>query len=346
MHMARIFFDKDADLENLKDMTIGIIGYGNQGRAQALNLRDSGVQVVIGNPSDAYADIARTDGFEVFSISEASERADLLCILVPDEVMAHVYERHIAAHLRFHVALNFASGYNITFKQIVPPEHVDVTMVAPRMIGRGVRETYLSKMGFPSLIAVEQNASGRALDIALAMAKAIGSTRMGAIQSTFAEETLIDLFTEQSGDLLLIPRLMFEILVEEGCDPDVVIMELYGSGEMSEMYAAARDLGLWGQLRLHSRTSQYGQQVTSRNFLDMDAIRSRFRRVIQHVRSGDFAREWRAEYEAGLPNLINQTNENLQHPMQLAENHLYQLLGRRDRDLSHADWLVSGKEET
>jgi ketol-acid reductoisomerase len=133
---------------------------------------------------------------------------------------------------------------------------------------------------------------------------------------------------------------MFEVLVEAKCDPEVVVMELYGSGEMSELYAAARDMGLWGQIRLHSRTSQYGQQVIAKRFLDLEADRARLRRIVEYVQSGEFPKEWQAEQEAGLPNLLKVTNENLRHPMQIAENRLYRVLGRRDRDLVEAEWLL------
>lgn len=336
--MARLFFDSDANLTCLANRTVGILGYGNQGQAQALNLRDSGVRVIIGNQEDAFARQAREDGFAVYPIPEAAQQADILFLLVPDEIMPKIYRQQVEPHLRPQMVLNFASGYNITFGFIVPPPDVDVTLLAPRMIGKGVRETYLRGSGFPSLIAVHQDASGKALETVLALAKGIGSTRVGVALTTFAEETTVDLFSEQSGDLYF-PRLMFEVLVEAGCDPDVVLLELYASGELSEMYAAARDMGLWGQLRLHSRTSQYGQQITSLKFVDHEAIRNQLRKVVQHIQSGGFSREWAEEQERGFVNLIRVTNVNLQHPMQVAENRLYRLLGRRTEDLVSADWL-------
>jgi len=184
--------------------------------------------------------------------------ANVIFLLIPDEVMPRVYAEHIAPELRAGMTLNFASSYNITFKRIVPPTNVDVVMVAPRMIGKGVRDTFVRSLGFPSLIAVQQDATGRAQALTLAIAKGIGSTRMGAVQSSFQEETTVDLFSEQSGSLYLL-RLMFTALFEAGCNPDVVLLELYASGELSEVYASARDMGLWSQLRLHSHTSQYGQ---------------------------------------------------------------------------------------
>lgn len=339
--MAKIYFDQDADLEILKGRTVGILGYGNQGQAQALNLRDSGVNVCVGSPRDASAEQARADGFPVYSISEGVRNADIIFVLIPDEVMPAVYAADIAPNLSAGKALVFASGYNITYKRVVPPEDVDILLLAPRMIGKGVRDTYLSGIGFPSLVAVHQDASGQALPLTLALAKGIGSTRMGAVLSSFSEETTVDLFSEQIGMIYLF-RSMFEVLVEAGCDPDVVLLEIYASGEWSEVFAAARDLGLWGQLRLHSRTSQYGQQVTSREQMNLDSIRDQFREVVRHIQSGDFSQEWDQEQEAGYPTLAQVTEDNLRHPMQEAENRLYRLLGRREADLTTPAWLKGG----
>ena len=336
--MAKIYFDQDADLEDLAGRTVAIIGFGNQGASQALNLRDSGVEVIVGSPRDSSAERARMEGFEVFTIAEAAQKADILFLLVPDEVMPQAYTEYIASELRPGKVLNFASGYNITFGFIQPPPDVDVIMVAPRMIGKGVRDTFLRGTGFPSLIAVHQDASGKAMEITLALAKGIGSTRMGAVLTTFTEETTVDLFSEQIGELYF-RRIMFEVLTEAGCDPDVVLLEQYASGEWSEIYAAARDIGLWSQLRLHSLTSQYGQQVTSKRFLAADALREQMRRVVEHIRSGEFSEEWVREQQEGYENLLKVTTENLQHPMQAAENRLYRLLGRRDKDLVSPEWL-------
>jgi ketol-acid reductoisomerase len=239
--------------------------------------------------------------------------------------------------------LNFAHGYNIHYKYIEPRRDVDVIMIGPRMIGKGVRDTFVRGHGFPSLVAVHHDATGRAKARMLALAKGIGTTRMGAIESSFREETEIDLFSEQSADIH-IPRLMFEALTEAGFDPDVAILEIYASGELSEMYAEARDIGLWHQLKLHSRTSQYGQQITGRQWLDFDGTKAQFRQVINHIRSGKFAAEWAAEETGGCRNLVAVTDENLKHPMQIAENRLYRMLGRRKYDLQDAYWLKGKKE--
>lgn len=342
--MADMYFDGDADLKYLDDTIIGFIGYGNQGRAQALNLRDSGLTVIASSPMDWSMDMARQDNIPVYSLDEVVKSSDMLMMLIPDEVMPRYYEKHIKPHLREDMVINFASGYNITFDFIKPPDFVDVIMVAPRMIGKGVRDTFLRGDGFPSLIAVHQDASGKALERTLALAKGIGSTRAGVVMSSFKEETTIDLFSEQSGDLYF-PRVMFEVLTEAGYSPEAVLLEIYASGELAEMFAAARDMGLWGQLKLHSRTSQYGQQVTSLKFVDLDEMRDSLRKVVKHIESGEFAQEWQQEMEDGLPNLIAKTNENLQHPMQEAENRIYKLLGRRDKALTEANWLTENEAE-
>jgi ketol-acid reductoisomerase len=265
-------------------------------------------------------------------------------LLVPDEVLPRIWDAQVAPHLKNGVVLVFASGFNITFKEITPPEHADVVLVAPRMIGKGVRDTFVRGDGFPSLVAVAQDASGRAFDYALAIAKAIGSTRAGAIHSTFEEETTLDLYMEQIGEIYA-KRASFEVLTEAGYTPEVILLELYASGESAEIAFAARDIGLWHQLKLHSRTSQYGQQVTAQRFQDPEARKNQLRAVVQHIESGAFAEEWQAEKAGGLARLREKTNENLRHPMQVAENRLYRILGRRDYDLDSAEWLeASGSE--
>ncbi len=338
--MAKFYFDDDADLKYIEGKTVAIIGYGNQGRSQALNLRDSGVQVIVGSPSDNSAKRAKDDDFEVYSIAEASQKADILFMLLPDEVMPSVYEESIAPHLRPHMVLNFSHGYNIHYKKIVPPKDVDIILIGPRMIGQYVRETFVNGTGYPSLVAVGQDGSGNAHNVMLALSKGIGTTRMGAIESFFREETEVDLFSEQSGDFYVMKN-MFEALVEAGYDPDVVIMEMYASGELSEIFAAVRDIGLAHQLKLHSRTSQYGQVVTARKFSDESAIKQQFTDVINHIKSGDFEKEWDEEEKSEYKQLIKGTNEILKHPLQNTENRVYKKLGRRTADLIEADWIVN-----
>jgi ketol-acid reductoisomerase len=224
--------------------------------------------------------------------------------------------------------LVFASGYNIFFEFLIPPDFVDVALLAPRMIGQGVRDHYLNGEGFPSLVAVDQDASGKALERVLALAKGIGSTRMGAILSSFEEETVIDLFSEHLGGLYAIRR-SFEVLSEAGYNPEAILLELYASGEEIAIAKAARDQGLWGQITLHSRTSQYGQEVTARLTPEAEErAKDRLRGIIDHIRSGAFAKDWQAEQDNGYATLNQVRAQNLKHPMIQAEEALYRILKR------------------
>ncbi|MGI6705715.1 MAG: ketol-acid reductoisomerase [Clostridia bacterium] len=301
--MGKIYYDKDADLDYLKNKKIAIIGYGNQGRAQALNMRDSGVEdIIVGSIRDDSWEHARQDGFEVYSIEEASQKADILFMLIPDEYAPKVYEESIKPYLKEGVVLNFASGYNITFKLIKPPETADVIMVAPRMIGQGVREIYRSGKGFPAFIAIEQNASGKAKEIALAIAKAIGSTRTGVIEVSFRDETFLDLVAEQVTWPLILSVLteVYKFELEMGHPEEAVLMELYLSKEPAVMMEKMAEVGLFKQLPMHSHTSQYGQ-LSRFQMVDKDYIRSILRERYEHIQSGAFAKEWKEEQEKGLP---------------------------------------------
>ena len=326
--MARMYFADDSDLRHVAGQTVCIVGYGNQGRSQALNMRDSGLSVVVGSRRDESYEAARQDGFDVFPVGEAVERSDITFFLVPDEVMPRVFERDIAPNLAPGDMVVFASGYNIAFDLIEPPADVDVVMIAPRMIGAGVRDTYLSGEGFPSLIAVHQAATGNAFERMLALCEGIGSTRMGVIESSFLEEATVDLFAEQVGYLYAVRRYC-EVLVEAGCSPEVAMLEFYASGEGIETARAYRDIGLWDQITLHSRTSQYGQEVTARlSPEEEEAERSRLREIISRIQDGSFAREWAAEQGAGFPEFDRIRELNMAHEMRAVERKLYQVLGR------------------
>lgn len=326
--MAQWYFDDDADLNAIADDTIAIIGFGNQGRSQALNLRDNGLNVIVGSRSDESAKQAQSDGFEVLPLNEAVARASIIFLLVPDEIMPALYDEAVAPGLADGALLVFASGYNIYFKHIVPPAGVDVALIAPRMIGQGVRDHFLNGESFPSLIAVGQDATGRALARTLALSKGIGSTKMGVLVSSFEEETVVDLFAEQVGGLYAIRR-YFEALVAAGCSPESVLLELYASGEGIATATAYRDLGLWAQLPLHSRTSQYGQEVTGRISANAEkSEQERLSGIIENIRNGTFAKAWSAEQDAGCPTFDRVRAENLDHPMVQAERALYRLLGR------------------
>ena len=216
--MTTVYHDEDADLAALAGETIAVVGYGNQGRSQALNLRDSGLRVVVGNVADAARGRAAAEGFEVADVADVVRRADVVMLLIPDEVMPEVYRRDVAPGLRPGGCVSFASGYNVAFDLIVPAADVDVVLVAPRMIGPGVRDRYVDGRGFPSFVAVHRNATGRAQARMLALAKGIGSTRAGCLELTMAQEAHLDLFTEQGfGPAFgLALRQSIELLVVQG----------------------------------------------------------------------------------------------------------------------------------
>lgn len=302
---APIYYDDDADLSVLDDKTIAIIGYGNQGRAQALNMRDSGVEdIIVGNRSDPSREQAAEDGFDDYDVAGAAKRADIVFMLIPDEVAPRVYTDEIEPGLEAGDTVNFASGYNITYNFIEPAEDLDVVMIAPRMIGELVRELYEEGDGAPSMVAVNQDASSEAMATALALSKAIGSTRSGVIGGTFEMETKIDLLTEQA----LIPIFFnaiaakYEIEREEGIPGEVILLEQYLSQEMAHIFEVMGKEGFIGQLPLHSQTSQYGQMSRAASY-DREPIKEYMREQLDGIDSGAFAREWTNEQQAGYPML-------------------------------------------
>jgi len=307
MTETKFYYDKEADLSIISGKTIAVIGYGNQGRSQALNIRDtkSDFKVIIGNVKDEYWERARKDGFDVYPISEACKMADIMLLLIPDEIMHEVYKKEIEQHLKEGKVLCFASGYTITFNFIEPPKNVDVILVGPRMGGKEVRELYVSGKGFPSFIAVKQDASGKAQKIALAIAKAIGSTKGNSvlIEVTFEQETLSDLLSEQA----LAPLIMaawiakYEVDVENGIPPEAALLELHLSGEWAEDFKRMAEMGIIKQLPLHSRTSQYGQLTRTNRLLNNEEepyykqIKAFVQRQAEKIKNGEFAREWALE---------------------------------------------------
>ena len=330
--MTKAFFDSDADLTLLAGRTVSILGYGNQGRSQALNLRDSGVRVVVGNQRDASFDRAVADGFDVHDLAGAAERGDVVVLLVPDEVMPALFAESVVPGLRDGDLLILASGYNLFYEYLTPPANIDVAMVAPRMIGTGVRELFLSGKGFPSLLSVEQNSSGQAQARALAFAKGIGSTRAGVFLSSAEEETVCDLFNEHFGYIYELRR-AYEVLVEAGYSPEAALLEFYVSGEEAELARAHAFMGLFHQLTLHSRTSQYGQLVTGKPTSEHDrAEKARLRGLIERIRGGTFAKDWATEQQTGLPTFRRAMREGLTHPMIAEERKLFAALGRPHGD--------------
>jgi len=321
--MAKLYRDDDVDTNVLNGHKIGIVGYGNQGRAQALNIRDSGFAPMVANRDDEYKAAALRDGFEVHSISQIARQADVIVLLIPDEVQPLVYRDQIAPYLRAGDVLCFASGYNIYYKAIEPPEGVGVIMVAPRMIGRAVRNLYKNGLGFPCLLACEKDSDGRAMSIALALAKAIGATRFGAFESSFREETTIDLFAEQMlwPGIIKLCLLYFEKLTEHGCDPEIVTTELHLSGEFVEIAKAMITHGFFGQLKLHSQTSQYGQ-LSRADRMAPPQLLARIDEGLDDISSGKFRAEWVKEQKNGKPKMSRLWQQALEHPLAQSEARL------------------------
>ncbi len=324
--MAIIYFDDAGDLNLLKDKVVSILGYGNQGRAQALNMRDNGTMVIVGNVRDASFEKAVADGFETYDIAGAVQHADYHFLLVPDEVMPAVFDRDIRPHLKPGQAIVVSSGYNVTYGFLRYPADVDVLMIAPRTIGTGVRKTFLDGTGFPSLVSVEHDATGHAQAVMLALAKSMGTLKRCGIESSCEEETLCDLFNEHSGGLYALRR-AYEMLVEAGVSPEAAMLEFWVSGESADVAEVMQAHGLFGQLPLHSRTSQYGQQVTGRlKAEEEEAERKRLRKLIAEIKDGTFAKDWTLEQQAGYPILKRVFQQNLSHPMAAEEERLLRLL--------------------
>jgi ketol-acid reductoisomerase len=293
--MTRIHGDSRGELRPLAGLRLAVVGYGNQGRSQALNLRDSGLDVRVGSIPDASFAQAVADGFEALPIAEACARADAILLLVPDEVMPEVFERDVRPGLRAGTLLDFASGYGVAFGAVRPPPDVDVVLVAPRMIGPGVRDRYLSGQGFPSFVGVHQDTTGGAHERMRALARAIGSPAAACIEMSFHDEASLDLFTEQAfgpafGRVMLSA---VQTLVDRGYPPEAVLLELYLSGELAYAFQKISEVGMLAQLDYHSHTSQYGSITRAGRFADLDAtLRERMGAVLEEIRSGRFAEEW------------------------------------------------------
>lgn len=322
--MTKIYFDSDADITILRGKRIGVIGYGNQGRAQALNMKDSGIEeILVATARDDTYDQAETDGFQVLDIPDLVSQSDIVFLLIPDEIMPEVYTEQIHPHLSPLTVLNFASGYNITFRHIIPPPDMDIIMVAPRMIGDGVRNLFLEKKGYPAFLAVEQDASGKARSVALGLAKAMGATLKGTIEVTFRDETMLDLLAEQAiwPMILSVVTEAFRFEVEKGHPAEASLVELYLSREPAYMFEKMADIGLYKQMPLHSHTSQYGQ-LSRADKLDKGFIRKTLEDAYEFLESGNFAREWKAEQEKGLPEFKRLMKEALASDISTLEERL------------------------
>jgi len=308
--MAKIYYDDDADLSVLEGLKIAIIGYGNQGSAQALNMRDSDLDVIIGSIKDASFDKAVEDGFEVIPIAEAAEKADIIHILIPDELQADVYESDIKNGLREGNALMFSHGFNIRFRCIQPPEFVDVMMVAPKGPGILVRKTYQDGFGTPALIAVEQDHTGKGKERILAIAKALGATRAGVLETTFTEETETDLFGEQvdlCGGVTELIKASFDTLVENGYQPELAYFEtLHELKLITDLIQAGGLEYMWTCV---SNTAEYGGRTRGKKIVT-EQTREAMKQILEDIKSDKFAQEWINEYKEGFPNLTKMRQED------------------------------------
>ncbi len=300
--MAKMYYDRDADLRILKNRVVGVIGYGIQGRAQAQNLRDSGIKIIV---SDLKGSInwkkALKDGFKPVTADKVSQKADVIQILTQDHFQAKVYKSQVFKHLTDGKALVFSHGFNIRYRQIIPPKNIDVFMVAPKGPGSLVRTMYIKGGGVPCLIAIHQNYTGKAKKLALAYAKAIGGTKAGVIETTFAEETETDLFGEQAvlcGGVSELIRAGFDTLVGAGYQPEIAYFEC--QHELKLITDMIHEYGITGMRERVSDTAEYGDLTRGPRIIDRKT-RAVMKKVLKDVQSGKFAKEWIKENEKGRP---------------------------------------------
>ncbi len=334
--MVQMYYDNDADLSLLQGKTIAVIGYGSQGHAQAQNMRDSGLKVIIGQrPGGPNHDLAKSHGFEPVSAKEAAEQADVIQILLPDEKQAAVYEQEILPGLKANKALVFSHGFNIHFGTITPPKDVDVYMVAPKGPGHLVRRVFVEGGGVPGLIAVHQDASGKARDIALAHSKGVGATRAGVLETTFREETETDLFGEQvvlCGGLTELIKGGFETLVEAGYAPEIAYFECLH--EVKLIVDLIYEKGIGNMRYSISDTAEYGDLTRGPRIIN-DDVRKEMKKVLGEIQRGEFARDWILENQAGRP--------SFKALRRRGEEHQIEQVGEKLRGMM--TWLNKGSDK-
>jgi ketol-acid reductoisomerase len=325
-----VIYDKDADLSKLDGKTVAILGYGSQGHAHALNLKDSGVNVVVGLREDSSSvEKARGDGLEVASIADAASQGDLVMVLLPDEKQAQVWEEEISDGIAPGNLLLFAHGFSIHFKQIDPGPEVDIGMVAPKGPGHLVRRQFLERHGVPGLIAIHQDATGKAHDLVLAYAKGIGCTRAGVIETTFKDETETDLFGEQAvlcGGVTELVRAGYETLVDAGYDPRLAYFECLH--ELKLIVDLMYEKGITGMRYSISNTAEYGDLTRGKRVIG-EPTREAMKQILGEIQSGEFAKEWIAENQAG--------QENFQRMRAEEQNHQVEREGKELRSMM--DWI-------
>jgi ketol-acid reductoisomerase len=331
-----MFYDDDADLHRLDGKTVAIIGYGSQGHAHALNLKDSGVEVVVGlRSSSSSVAKAREHGLEVADPADAASRGDVVMMLVPDELHAQVWESGVSDGIAPGNLLLFGHGFSIHYEQIVPPPEVDVALVAPKGPGHLVRRQFVEGSGVPGLVAVHQDASGQALQMALAYAKGIGCTRGGVIETTFKDETETDLFGEQAvlcGGVTELVRAGYETLVDAGYDPKLAYFECLH--ELKLIVDLMYEKGIAGMRYSISNTAEYGDMTRGRRVIS-EPTREAMKEILREIQSGDFAREWIAENRAG--------QENFRRMREEQGGHQVEVVGRELR--GNMDWIDTEFQE-
>lgn len=325
--MPKIYYDQDADLNLLKGKTIAIIGYGSQGHAQAQNLQESGLNVVVGLRQDLPDwQKAESDGLKVVTVTEAAKAGDIIQILVPDELQAGIYQEQIEPYLVPGNALMFSHGFNIHFGQIVPPPHVDVFMVAPKGPGHIVRRMYQEGKGVPCLIAVYQDYSGKTRDIGLAYAKGIGGTRAGVFETTFREETETDLFGEQAvlcGGVTELMKAGFDTLVEAGYAPEIAYFECLH--EMKLIIDLINEGGLNLMRYSVSNTAEYGDYISGTRIIT-EETRKEMKKILAEVQNGEFAKRWILENKAGRPAYNAMKKKESEHLVEKVGEELRQMM--------------------
>jgi ketol-acid reductoisomerase len=316
--MATMFYDKDADFDLIRRRKVAVIGYGSQGHAHALNLKDSGVDVVVGLAAASKStEKARAAGLKVLTVAEASQWADVIMVLVPDQHQAKIYKAEIEPHLTAGKMLMFAHGFAIRFNWIVPPKDVDVTMVAPKAPGHRVREVFKEGGGTPGLLAVHQDVTGNGRATALSYARGIGCTRAGVIETTFPEETETDLFGEQAvlcGGTSALVKAGFETLIEAGYQPEIAYFECLHELKLivDLMYRG----GLQYMRYSISDTAEYGDYTAGSRIVTAET-KATMRQILKEIQSGEFAQKWIAENEAGCPNFKAMRETDRNHPIEV-----------------------------
>jgi ketol-acid reductoisomerase len=313
----RIYKDKHADLRYLQNKTVAVIGYGNQGRAQALNLRDSGLKVIIGLPQGSKdVKLAREDGFEVYSDEEATKLGDIITILAPDHLHKEIYQQQIKPNLRPRKTLVFACGFSVHFRLVIPPDFVDVILVAPHAPGKVMRELFEGGKGVPGFIAIQQNKSGMAKKTALAYAKAIGCTRAGVFETTFGDEAIGDLFGEQvvlCGGLSELLKTGYDVLVEGGLPPENAYLECVH--QLDYIVSTIKSYGLAGMFTRISKTAEFGSYVTGKRVISKQT-KKEMKKILKEIKNGKFAEIWMKEYEGGMKNYLKLKTGVANHPVE------------------------------